>query len=433
MSMAPSEADLTGLDAEVARLRSAGLLGRPGQLSRLFDFLAERTGAGTPPKESEIAVEVFGRSGNFIAGEDAVVRVYVHRLRKKLDDFYIGEANMAGKRLVIPRGEYRLLLQPNVRPGREDRPSWAWRLFGASPRITTSIIFGAGLVFAGLGGWVAASVADRASSARGAEFLQSGVWNGLARSPRPLLVVLGDYYIHGELDDSGNVERLVREFAVNSRDDLYQRMLVADEAQPDVMDLGLTYLPTSSATALFRVAPLLTSGREVRVMTASSVTPQMMNDNDLLYIGLLSGMGGLLEPAFRGSRVVLGETFDELRVRDGDARFIGGGTNPSESRQIILDYGYFSSFPGPTGNRIMVLAGMRDVGLEGLATAMVDAKVLRSLPSVGSDEALELIFGTEGSDGVILTPTLVLKEYHDGRRLWTTGGRPASPAPRPPS
>ena len=73
---------------EVDRFRSSGLLGRPGSLSALFEFLVTRTLSDQPPKEIEIALEVFGKNSDFAAGEDAVVRVYIHRLRRKLEEFY---------------------------------------------------------------------------------------------------------------------------------------------------------------------------------------------------------------------------------------------------------------------------------------------------------------------------------------------------------
>ena len=81
-----SEGDQLAAAAE--QFRASGLLGKPGALSRLFDFLLARTLAGEAPKELEIALEVFGKSPTFDVSQDAVVRVYVHKLRRRLDDFF---------------------------------------------------------------------------------------------------------------------------------------------------------------------------------------------------------------------------------------------------------------------------------------------------------------------------------------------------------
>src|SRR5687768_14859090 len=93
------------LSEAAERFRASGSLGKPGPLSRLFDFLLARTLAGEAPKEIEIALEVFGKSPTFDVSQDAVVRVYVHKLRRRLDDFFGKDTQAASGRLTIPKGE----------------------------------------------------------------------------------------------------------------------------------------------------------------------------------------------------------------------------------------------------------------------------------------------------------------------------------------
>ena len=45
-------------------------------------------------------------------------------------------------------------------------------------------------------------------------------WQAFLDDDLPILLVIGDYYIFGETDAAGNVMRMVREFDINSRDDL---------------------------------------------------------------------------------------------------------------------------------------------------------------------------------------------------------------------
>ena len=96
---------------QAARIRTSDALGRSRPMQRLFDFLVACSGDGTTPREVDIAVEVFDRTEAFDVSQDASVRVYMHRLRQKLDDFYAGEGRREPFRLVIPRGDYRLALQ----------------------------------------------------------------------------------------------------------------------------------------------------------------------------------------------------------------------------------------------------------------------------------------------------------------------------------
>jgi len=96
------------LAAEAQRLRAGGVLGKPGPLSRLFDFLLSRSGGSSAPKEIEIAVAVFNKRSDFDIGQDALVRVYVHKLRKRLEEYYL--RNPSERRIGIPKGEYRLVV-----------------------------------------------------------------------------------------------------------------------------------------------------------------------------------------------------------------------------------------------------------------------------------------------------------------------------------
>ena len=70
--------------AEVARLRGAGIAGQGGRLADLFDFLAGRGPDAPPATQAEIAGAVFRQA--LVDADDASVRVYVHRLRKRLED-----------------------------------------------------------------------------------------------------------------------------------------------------------------------------------------------------------------------------------------------------------------------------------------------------------------------------------------------------------
>ena len=90
-------------------MRESGVLGQSGRLLELFDFLALRSADGRPPKEAEIALAVFGKSDADAMRDDPVARVYIHRLRKRLDEFYLRNGTPAGVRLDIPKGDYRIV------------------------------------------------------------------------------------------------------------------------------------------------------------------------------------------------------------------------------------------------------------------------------------------------------------------------------------
>jgi hypothetical protein len=107
---------LPGLDLVVpekrreleAVLHSREFLRSPA-LARLLEYLCEKvfTGKIQEIKEFSIATEVFGRDDGFGEKRDSVVRVEVHRLRKKLHRYYETEGMDRPVRIVIRPGSYQ--------------------------------------------------------------------------------------------------------------------------------------------------------------------------------------------------------------------------------------------------------------------------------------------------------------------------------------
>lgn len=87
-------------------------LDRSPRLARLLRYLGEHSFAGSPQglDEYTIATTLFGRSLNtFDSGEDAIVRVEAHRLRKKLKQYYETTGRDHAQQLILPAGSYQLV------------------------------------------------------------------------------------------------------------------------------------------------------------------------------------------------------------------------------------------------------------------------------------------------------------------------------------
>ena len=125
-----SNADLAAYRAEVARLQAAGVVGKAGRLAELFDYLAARGPQAPSATQAEIAAAVFGQAET--DADDATVRVYVHRLRKKLDDHYRDHPPAPGATVLeIPAGIYALQLVGNEAAAAPsvpaEMPPFSWR------------------------------------------------------------------------------------------------------------------------------------------------------------------------------------------------------------------------------------------------------------------------------------------------------------------
>jgi len=396
------------LAARADRIRASGLLGRSGQLSRLFDYLVECSVLGKSPKEIDIAVEALGRGAEFDVTQDAVVRVYVHKLRRRLDDFYSGPGRTDTQRIVIARGEYRLSLEPNEAASTDsapvlpptDRTRWKKGLI-----LALGVSLAINILLLAFGHFRLS-----ASEAELARVRASPIWAPLLQDDLPIVIVVGDYYIFGETDDSMNVTRMIREFAINSHRELEEYTQTHPEVADRYMDLGLSYLPTSVAPALRALMPILASaGKRVRVVLASEMTPDLLTRSDIVYVGYLSGLGMLQRIVFAGSQFAIGDTYDELIDRKSGHHYISQSSSLWRGDPSYRDYGYFSTFSGSNGNRVIIVAGTRDVALTNTAEAAARPdsmeRLTRQIGARRDFEALYEVYGMEGTnvDSKLLT------------------------------
>jgi hypothetical protein len=244
-------------------------------------------------------------------------------------------------------------------------------------------------------------------------------WASVVRPDRPLIVVVGDYYIFGEVDPETGTDRLVREYGVNSHEDLEAYRLESPADAGRFRDLDLYYLPVGTAQALSAVAPVLSrDGQGPQVVAASDLTSEMLRRNDIVYLGYLSGLGPLREPLFAGSRFRVGDTWDELVDSRTGATFVSQEGGPGGGAATQRDFGYLASFPGPQGNRIVVIAGMRDMGLMQAAEAAVRPESLRALRQ-GRGSAFEALYEAEGVRRANVAGRLVLTAPMEAARIWS--------------
>ncbi|WP_256753171.1 tetratricopeptide repeat protein [Mesorhizobium sp. Mes31] len=90
------------------RLLASETFGRSERARKLLRYLVEREQAGEADrlKGFSIAMDVFGKDGDFDPSTDAVVRVQAGRLRDLLQHYFANEGVAEPVRIAIPRGGY---------------------------------------------------------------------------------------------------------------------------------------------------------------------------------------------------------------------------------------------------------------------------------------------------------------------------------------
>ena len=403
-TLPPSDDARSAMQAEIERLRAAGVAGDAGRLRDLFDYLSRQSLEGFSPKEVEIAADGFGRTDLSETG-DSSVRVYVHRLRKRLEDHYLKDGAGSATRLTLPRGEYRFALEADGNSEVTAPPS------GESPRLkmTTGVmrLVGGAFVLLAVMNFILLALLMTSGPGGNAKPYASPVWSSLKTRQTPLIFVLGDYYIYGEFRDGLFLERLVRDFEVNNRDDLESRRIGDPDRYGRAQDVSLQYLPVSTAHVMEDLSAIV-ADREPWVLQASALEPENIVCCDIIYIGLTSGLGLLEDEVFDGARFVPGETYDQIIDTTDDREFVSEAFLNASEQVRYRDYALFSFVPGERGNHIRMLVGTRDTGLMGLSENLQDADWVReNLTGFNGEDRYEALFEITGQSHVHLSIRLV--------------------------
>lgn len=411
------------LRQEATRFREFVGFGRSAHLGRLFDFLVTATLEGRQPKEIEIAISVFGRSADFDAVQDASVRVYAHKLRRRLEEAYAAVPPGSPK-LILPAGEYRLTLasrgagEIDLLDARRVEPWWHTRL----PRW---LVLSAGLVSVATAAtllWYARPFAS--------EHIASAPVQHVLANGKPTAIVIGDYYMVAETDGL-EVKRLVREFGINSAIELEEFVASHPYNPRGYRDSGIRYLPTSSGYAVARIVAALASdegsagGRAPNVLLASELTPETIRNSNLIYIGYFSGLGPLSDIVGDVSRIETGPTFDELTDTMTGKHYISQTASSLAPNSPYFEYGALLSFSGPDQTRIIVLAGTRDVAVRQLTDSLLTMnRTLDPATRAVFAHDGEMLIEVTGLSGVNVQSHILAASPISTAKVWRQDGRP---------
>jgi hypothetical protein len=128
------------------------------RLHLLITYIGEKYFSDETDKlhEYDIATEIFGRSKDtFNAGNDAIVRVEAHRLRKRLKEYYAGEGKDHAIHLSIPPGIYVPIFTrqnsspatPTSESGASAPGKWRWYYYVVAIAALALTIAGVYLLF----------------------------------------------------------------------------------------------------------------------------------------------------------------------------------------------------------------------------------------------------------------------------------------------
>jgi hypothetical protein len=410
------------LQALIQRIINSGVLGRSRTYGEILTYLADCAVNGNSPKEIAIAIDVLGRDVDFDVGKDSIVRVHIYHLRNKLKTYFDKFGKQEKYRLDIPKGQYILtaILATEIPTDSLSITGKPLKREAVTQWLAGIAIF---LLLLNLGFQFTQDESDAETyTVASSAYIELGPWKEMFDDEAPILILVGDYYIFGELNDRGDVIRMIREFDVNSPEELVFLQEMGVEGTEKYFDLNLNYIPSSTAYAVTQITQILLKGvdsERINIKMTSEYTTADLANNHIVYLGYLSGLNELYNLMFAGSGLAIGSTYDELsNLNTGEYYVSSSGLSGADSYK---DYGMLATFPSPNGYQVTMIAGMRDESLNSIVQQVANKAVLTEIKtsldldqdSSVAESSFEALFEVNGFDNTNFNSELIYTQSRD--------------------
>ncbi len=342
---------------------------------RLLTYLVERSLENHVPKETDIAITVFGRDASYDPSSDSLVRSHIYALRNKLEKYYLTRGKFDKIRLIIPKGHYKVEFQ--AVPSGHRRSASSQR---------TAVLSISGIVLIGLMLFLVLDhffVLKSQSTRMSNEQLPDFPWAAIKASKKPVLFVIGDFfvYVHRKSDEYGN--RRIRDGNVNSFQELMDYYEKYPQEKQDFTGLTHTYVNPSVTEAAMTLIPSFTkSAINIEFKHASQLEKKDIEKYNIVFVGPLKTLR-LLTPYFNMSgfefdfyphTLTFEEKSDTTNLKTLNAEIEDG-------LQYRKDYGFVVQAPGPADNIIMIITAFSTTSLPTLTQILHSGEFQRMAES----------------------------------------------------
>lgn len=190
-------------------------------------------------------------------------------------------------------------------------------------------------------------------------------WKLLVDNGCFIVVVIGDYYIFGDMFGMIEVMCFVCQFLINLKGDLDQYFMVYLEDIGCYIDFGLYYLLMSIVSVLWDIFLFVlgivgVGGQEFLILVLQMIL-DMLKKVNIVYFGYFSGFGLLCGLVFDVFGFQIGLSYDELIDCCIGKYYILDQGDIVGCKQLQWDFVYIVSLFGLLGMCVLIVSGICDV------------------------------------------------------------------------
>jgi hypothetical protein len=354
---------------------------------KLLKYLVEASINNTPVKEYTIAVDVLNKGDDFNPSEDSSVRVYVSKLRKKIENYYLTEGKDSKICIAIPKGHYHVEFVSSSRYKKE-----AVKKFRIGYHTAAYTVFG--LIIIILGVLLYLQSTHRHSKIP-KEVLESPIWEDLLETRKEILLVAGNDLFF--LEGSGEKETIVRRHTINKVSEFLQYK----SKNPDISNItSYAFYPTSSIIQILEISGIISELNNFVFTSSYKLTARDIAAKNIVFLGSFRNLY-LLERALQNSieyEVKIDSSYFRIKDKDSSYTFIVTGT-PSKEHE---DYCLVRKIPGPHGNILFLYITFFQTGIYGAGEYMTNPDNIERLETMFRErygempQYFDIVFKTRG-------------------------------------
>jgi hypothetical protein len=320
-----------------------------GLYQNLLRYLVESSINDITPKEVTVAHDVFQKDMDYKTSEDATVRVHMHTLRNKLEQYYQTEGVSDDLRLYIPKGHYRVRFIKNASKNIPQK-----RSVKTVYTVVLSILLLLLVIY---------SILDKVIDSKqlpGFDMTRSrhALWTHFFRNGYPAFVVIGDFLVFHEYNEKLDRSRRIQDYEINTIDELKGYIKKFPENYPEAWNLG--ELPHNALYNIIDIMPVFLSfGRDLGIAFSTEIDIHFIKNKNIIYFGEFKNLRALtdLVAALPIRFKTLPWWNGTLTFQKDDSLVTLATSRDWEVSRYVTDLGIIAKLPGHNNEGYLILAG----------------------------------------------------------------------------
>ena len=361
----------------------------------LLKYIVNCSIKGYIPNEINIAEDVFGRK-NFDPSEDTMVRVYIYKLRKKLDEYYKNEGKSEKVQIRIPKGHYKVEFL-----SKKDKKKDTITSILQSKRLiiyVTSILILFIIII--LQWFHNTSLKHQFQSSKSFEY-KNTLWDNFLNSELPTTIVIGNTFIFTEFCEDIKSLRIVHDENIHNQAE-FENFLNQNALSPENYFLASwEVVAKSSLINILKIQPIFSSHmKTVNIKTSDQITWADVRRSNIIYLGHIETLD-ILEKAFPAIYFEVFAEFNmdikgierKIHIAHDNLDSVYTFIDPELTRKkFVRDYVILSKAPGPLNNVIFFIISFHHIGR---------LEIIRILTAKELYKEIEKKFTVNVTDGIM--------------------------------